>query len=123
MRPHQLIVLPALIGGAATAWAIHQSNFFSMSDATSLLWTIALLGPFVFVGAVAWRSSQGLLLAALAVLPALLLSGSPAACIAVDYDEGCAYILALSPLYLWAVVAVAALLELGSRRRRPSEAV
>ena len=123
MRPHQFIVLPALIGSAAMAWAIYQSHFLSTSDATSLLWTIALLGPFVFVGAVAWRSRQGLVPAALAVLPALLLSGSPVACIAVDYDEGCDYILALSPLYLWAVVAIAAILELGSRRRRPSEAV
>lgn len=105
------------------AWAIYQSHFLSVPDPTSLLWTIALLGPFVFVGAVAWRSRQGLIPAALAVLPALLLSGSPVACIASDYAEGCAYILALSPLYLWAVVAVAAVLELGSRRRRTSEAV
>lgn len=117
MRPHQLIVLPALFGGAAMAWAICRSHFLSMPDANSLLWTIALLGPFVFVGAVAWRSRQGLLPAALAVLPALLLSGSPVACIASHYDEGCAYILVLSPLYLWIVVAVAAVLELGSRRR------
>ncbi len=119
-----LLILPALVGGAAMAWSMHRSHFFlSELSATGFLWVVTLLGPFVFVGVVAWRTRRGFIPVALAVAPALLLIASPIACIADRFSEGCLYILMLSPIYLWAIVAVAAVLELATRRRLSSEAV
>ena len=103
-------------------WSIYRSYFLFEFNAPSLLWAVVLLGPYVFVAVVAWRSRRGLIAAALAVFPALLLVGPPFMCHAIEFGEGCLYLLVLSPLYLWLVVAAAALLELGSRRSAASEA-
>ena len=122
MRRQLLFVLPALVGGVSMAWSINETHFLADLSAASVVWAVALLGPFTFTGIVAWRSRRGFIPGALAILPALLLAASPVACLADKLGEGCQYILALSPIYLWTVVAAAALLELGSRRRPLSEA-
>ena len=123
MRRKLLLILPALIGGLAMAWSIHLSHFLQEPTATNLLWAIALLGPFMFAGLIAWRSRPGFIPAAIVVIPTLLLAGSPFACFSDSFGEGCQYLLALSPVYLWIVVAVTALLEVGTRRRSASDSL
>ena len=121
--PRQLLlILPALAGGLAMAWSIYRSYFLFEFNAGSLLWAVVLLGPYVVVAVVAWRSRRGLIAAVLAVFPALLQAGPPFTCFAIEFGEGCLYLLVLSPLDLWLVVAATALLELGSRRSVASEA-
>jgi hypothetical protein len=117
MRRQLLLVLPALTGGLAMAWSIHLSYFLRDPGAASLVWAVVLLGPFIFVGVVAWRSRRGFIPAVIVVFPALLLAAAPFACFTEGFGEGCQYFLVLSPIYLWVVVAVAALLEIGTRHR------
>lgn len=120
MRRQLLLVLPALIGGIAMAWSIHLSHFFQAPGAATLVWAVVLLGPFIFVGVVAWRSRRGFIPAVMVVFPALLLAALPLGCFAEGFGEGCQYFLVLSPIYLWVIVAVAALLEIGTRYRSTS---
>ncbi len=121
MQSRALYVLPATIGCLAMAWSIHLSNAFAETDATGLAWRLVLLGPFVFVGAVAWRARPGPSASALAVLPALLLMASPVTCLVDGFGEGCQYVLVLSPIYLWAIVGLAAILELWTRKSALSQ--
>lgn len=102
------------------AWSIHLSHFLQAPGAESLLWAFVLLGPYIFVGVVAWRSRRGFIPAAIVVFPALLLAASPFGCFAEGFGEGCQYFLVLSPVYLWVIVAVAALLEIRTRHRYTS---
>ena len=115
MQRQLLLVLPALVGGVAMAWSIYQSHFLP-ATAASLVWAMVLLGPFIFCSVVAWRSRQGGISASSAVLPALLLAAAPLVCFADGFTESSQFLLLLSPLYLWVVVAVAALLELNTRK-------
>lgn len=111
-----LLTTPATLGGLAMAWSLHASGFANFPKPTSFLWAAVLLCPFLFVAVVAWRSRAGTFPSFLAVLPALLLAAAPLACISDRFSEGCQYLLVLSPIYLWTVVAIAAILELWTRR-------
>jgi len=113
MQRQLFLVLPALAGGVAMAWCIYQSHFLP-TNVASLVWAVVFLGPFTFVGVVAWRSRKGSAIAA--VLPALLLAAIPLVCFSDGFTEGSQFLLLLSPLYLWVVVAVTAVLELTTRK-------
>lgn len=116
-----LLIAPATLGGVAMAWSLHASRLASFPATTSVLWAAVLLCPFLFVVVVAWRSRAGALPSILAVVPALLLAAAPLACISDRFGEGCQYLLVLSPIYLWTVVAVAAIFELWTRHVLVSE--
>jgi hypothetical protein len=123
MMRRLLLTAPAAIGGAGMAWSLYASSLFSFSADTFSVWATVSLGPYLFVAVVAWRSRTGVLPGVLAVTLALLLTPPPLACISDRFGEGCQYLLVLSPFYLWAVVAVAAILEPWTRRPPASESL
>jgi len=101
------------------AWSLQKSLFLKELSAPSIVWMAVLIGPFIFVGVMAWRSRQGFAPAAIFAALSVLLAGIPYACFDENFGEGCQNILVLSPIYLWAVVAIAALLEIFTRRQLP----
>lgn len=117
MQRQLLLILPALMGGAAMVFTIYQSNFLLGLIALNLVWIAVLLCPFIFVGALAWRSRRGLIPQSMVIFLALLLAASPFGCIVDVFREGFTYLLALSPIYLWIIVAVASLIDIFTRNR------
>jgi hypothetical protein len=123
MHRSLLLLLPATLGGTAMAWTMYHALFIPAElNGRSFLWAIALLGPFVFAAAVALRPRRDLSSAiSVAVVPAIFLGLSPAACFLGEFGEGCQYTLVLSPLYLWMVVGVTALVDAASPQSSAQE--
>jgi FtsH-binding integral membrane protein len=108
MRVRAGLAVPSIAAAIAMYWALHRMGF-TRSGVTgeSVLWIVALVGPFLFSAAFAYPRRRNLATSlAFAILPAMCLAMPIIACAQVGFGEGCGYLLALAPIYLWPVVGV-----------------
>jgi hypothetical protein len=101
-----LLALPSLLGTMSMLWILHETHFFSIG------YGIVLLTPFLIVGFMAWHACSGIASTISILCATLLLWALPLACYKEGFSEGCQYMLALSPIYLWPIVGIAAIVNI-----------